>query len=109
MTAPDPRFRDQLDEAATLAVGDMAEDWWCPKRDRTRRTECRYCIADAVLDALMPTIAAEVEARVQAAANQRAAEELRAIGRAGLAATPGNHPVRVPVSYLFDRAAALDP
>lgn len=40
---------------------------------------------------------------------RRAAEELRAIGRAGLAASPGAHPVRVPVSYLFDRAAALAP
>lgn len=46
---------------------------------------------------------------VEQIAAERAAEELRAIGRAGLAAEPGVAPVRIPVSYLFQRADALDP
>lgn len=110
MTAPvpDPRFRDQLAEAST-AVGDMAEDWWCPKREGVRRTECRYCIAEFAVDALLPL----VEARVQAAANQRAAEELREAARTmpvqdhemGYAIRNGLEPG--PVAWLTARAAAL--
>jgi hypothetical protein len=49
-----------------------------------------------------------ISAAIERCARKRAAEELRAIGRSGLAASPGPHPVRVPVSFLFDRAEALD-
>jgi hypothetical protein len=57
---PGPRFRDQLAEAL-------------------ERSPLAQFVADAtdIADALLPLIAAEVEARVQAAANQRAAEALR--------------------------------
>mgnify|MGYP000739976522 CR=1 FL=1 len=54
--APDDRLRDRL---AIVLDGEYGSD-------------------AALLDALLPVVAAEVEARVHAAAAQKAAEELRA-------------------------------
>jgi hypothetical protein len=56
-----------------------------------------------------PGIIAALLPVVERLQRQAAANELRAIGRAGLAASPGPHPVMIPVGYLFDRADALDP
>jgi hypothetical protein len=67
---PDPRFRDQLAEAL------YAVNWCNSNYPGTPGCDCLDAHRRRQADALMPTIAAEVEARVQAAANQRAAEEL---------------------------------
>lgn len=55
-TDRDQATRDRLALRAT-AVGDMPADWWCPKREGLRRDECRYCIAEYVVDALLPVVA----------------------------------------------------
>ena len=54
-------------------------------------------------------IACELLPVVEQVCREYAAEELRAIGRARLAAQPGaDQPVRTPVDYLFQRADALE-
>jgi hypothetical protein len=64
MTAvPDPRFRDQLEDVLVQSVGAQMP------RGKVWRP-------GIVIDALLPLIAAHVEAQVQAATNQRAADEL---------------------------------
>lgn len=69
--APDPSFRDTLAEA-------LAKAWKFPESalfDPKWIAHLRITGSTAeIVDALMPAIAAEVEARVQVAANQRAAE-----------------------------------
>jgi hypothetical protein len=39
-----------------MAAGDMAADWWCPKRAGVRREECKFCIAEAVAEHLLPVV-----------------------------------------------------
>lgn len=90
-TVPDP-FRDQLAEALWLAQPEYFVSPWAEISETTRE---RY---RAKVDALLPLI----EARVQATANQRAAEELR---EAALD-WPPTWAVD-PATYLRDRAAAL--
>lgn len=53
------------------------------------------------LSALLPV--------VEQIAAERAAEELRKLGREALEQTPGASRVHIPASDLFDRAAALAP
>lgn len=91
-TVPDP-FRDQLAEALAirLARGVGAAG---------------PVLCGEIADALLPLIAAEVEARVQAAANQRAAEELRAAAR-DIRAHPDYVQRGRVADWLTDRAAAL--
>jgi hypothetical protein len=91
-------------QAATKAARREQETW---DRKRVEDYAATVSVELTASDDLGDAVNELYLAGVQAATNQRAAEELRAIARAGLAAEPGNHPVRVPVSYLFDRAAAL--
>lgn len=57
---------------------------------------------DALLDALTPAVDAIADER----ARQRAAEELRKLAREALEDTPGVQRIQIPVSALFERAAA---
>jgi hypothetical protein len=93
-TPPGPHLRDQLAEALAELLGsdDCTKYYDVPGSAPGRR----------YADALMPVIAAEVDARVQAAANQKAAEEL---GESlGIAATRG--PLDA-VAWMARRHAAL--
>jgi hypothetical protein len=97
---PDHRLRDQLEDALVQSVGSQMP------RGKVWRP-------GPVLDALMPIIATEVEARVQAAAGQRAAEELYAAVREDRTTVAKLGPVErltcflVKAEDLFARAAAL--
>jgi Lon protease-like protein len=113
MTAavPDPRFRDQLAEEsrsdlqpyvldayqqAQRIIAAWTEEDWADYADLARR------FAHAL---------AEVEARVQAAANQRAAEELRQAAEEVAEGHQGALPDwnrRTLPAWLNDRAASLD-
>lgn len=104
MTAPVPPVGAQGVDVEAL-VRDLADAVphasWCHEADRHPEFPCA-CHSDRV------DVAASLLPVVVAHARRVAAEELRAIGRAGLAASPGpSHPVRVPLGYLFARAAAL--
>jgi hypothetical protein len=100
---PDPRFRDQLAEALwrTICPSGPPLDKASPV---SREAYPRW------IDALMPTIAAEVEARVQAAANQRAAEELLDAARdwQDIAQDPTSAEWLPEVRWLRARADVLD-
>lgn len=65
-----------------------------------------FCDLD---DELATECAAALLPTVERLAAERAAEELRAIGREALAETPGAQRVHVPVDVLFDRAEDLHP
>jgi hypothetical protein len=68
-------------------------------------------LADAIMDsygdASAEQLAAVLLPVVREYGDQRAAEELEALAREALAATPGAQRVHIPVSAMFDRAAAL--
>lgn len=89
-------LRDQLADALTAMWEAEAGG---PLDDLDVFAETR----DAYVDALLPLIAAHVEA----AAIARAAEELRALARKALNETPGFEPVLIPVADVYARTDAL--